>query len=689
MLNKGDKIKNHVLEKYLGEGSFGEVWLAKKQIELSDEGILVALKFLKYKPSKDETQEKFIEKVRREVATWIKASGHKNIVSVQDGFQFQTDTFVIVSDFADGGDLGSWLKNNGGKSPDLRKTVEIFCEILEGLQHLHTQTPEKIIHRDLKPDNILFKNGLPCITDFGVSRMSNTVSNSMVKGSSAGTPLYMSPEVLNNKPASRSMDIWSMGIMLYEMLAGNYPYFPKEGNIYSLILDIIQNPYQPLPADIPFEFQRVVAKALEKDVNKRYQSAVEMRSGLKTALKVWEGSIEQAETIEDEKAQNKHDFEKKLLTEQTKILQQEEIKFRQRYNDLFRKASEVGFKLKEQPIFNNEWLNRFENQIYNFMLEKERKPTLPLTAETSNNLVKWVIGGLSVLLFGVFGFIGINSLSGNRQTVSNTTVNKPLDKSLFNGKIDLAELRRQYNFAKNFAENVESCPYEISRKRIGYATDTIFENLKKYYGDSKVALGNYEKIENGYHDFSIYLLSAEKVLDNTGNPFMVLSIKKIDSIKNGVYSIDYEGLFLFKIKTVMAKTTFELSTMYFTEGFQCEKAINNIDKLLRGYDEKSYDVLISKLNSGGYKEFDNLVEKQELWKPVLNKASKFNDISIEILRKRGYSDKEIEHYYNQRIEGYTDAEIEKMRSQTQTAQAIENKRKAGEITISKINCLCG
>lgn len=298
MLHKGDKINNYTLEKYLGKGSFGEVWLAKKSIELSDDGILVALKFLGYQPNREKTQESFINDVKREVGTWIKASGHKNIVSVQDSFAFRDDTFVIVSDYAAGGSLGDWLSANGGKSPNLEKTVEIMSEILDGLTYLHSQQPDKIIHRDLKPDNVLFKSGVPCITDFGVSRMSQTITQSMaqVAATSTGTPLYMSPESFNKQSASPSMDIWSAGVILYQMLSGNFPYFDE--NPIALALEIISGKSpKPLPTNVPHEFQAVVGKALEKDVSRRFQTAEEMKIGLKEAFEVWKSGQTQPITV--------------------------------------------------------------------------------------------------------------------------------------------------------------------------------------------------------------------------------------------------------------------------------------------------------------------------------------------------------------------------------------------------------
>ena len=422
MLNKGDKINNYTLKEYLGKGSYGEVWLAKKSIELSDDGILVALKFLGYQPNKDGTQASFINQVKREVGTWIKASGHKNIVSVQDGFAFRDDTFVIVSDFAEGGSLGDWLNANGGKSPSLEKTVEIMSEILDALTHLHSQNPDKIIHRDLKPDNILFKSGVPCITDFGVSRMSQTITQSMAQlaTTSGGTPLYMSPESFNNQPAARSMDIWSAGVILYKMFSDDFPYYAD--NPITLALEVISEKLpKTLPPDVPPEFQAVVAKALEKDVSKRFQTAEDMKVVLKAALKNWE--INSIQIIVDKP----NPVQSIDVTLPIPIQPTEDWRVTNAENERQQKLAEAN-KLKETEKLNQNAASETKRRQAEID-DIQRGSKSQTNNQSSTNFWKWAVGVLSAFVVLIFGIIGISLLSNNSDSpignANNTSANRP------------------------------------------------------------------------------------------------------------------------------------------------------------------------------------------------------------------------------------------------------------------------
>ena len=196
MLKEGSEIKDYTLKTFLGKGSFGEVWLAEKKIEIADKKVPFALKFI----SDNTHGMSDYASVKREINTWIDASGNKNIISVQDGFIYE-NFFVIVSEYANNGSLRQWLRDQGGKSPSLEKTVEIMSGILDGLTHRHAQN---IIHRDLKPENVLLRGDVPCIADFGVSRIVDAASLEISQSGTnmAGSPLYMSPESFERiKPA--------------------------------------------------------------------------------------------------------------------------------------------------------------------------------------------------------------------------------------------------------------------------------------------------------------------------------------------------------------------------------------------------------------------------------------------------------------------------------------------------------
>jgi serine/threonine protein kinase len=295
MLQIGDEIKDYTLVKFLGKGGFGEVWLAEKKIELADKRVPFALKFI----TGESRGGADLETVKREVNTWIEASGNKQVVSVLDGF-LHDDMFVIVSEYADGGSLRQWLRNNGGKAPTVEKAVELMGGVLDGLTHLHSN---KIVHRDLKPENILLKGEVPCITDFGVSRVIETLSFGDTFGTNAaGSPHYMSPESFERIVPSPQVDVWSAGVILYEMLCGKFPY--QADTVPALVFEIITKDPKPMPPTIPQEIQNVVKKALSKHAVERYATAKEMRDALLKAFYLQDhvATVRDAELVETKKS---------------------------------------------------------------------------------------------------------------------------------------------------------------------------------------------------------------------------------------------------------------------------------------------------------------------------------------------------------------------------------------------------
>lgn len=268
MLEKDDKIGDHTLIRFLGRGQFGEVWLAEKQVPFSNQKFRHALKFLS-------NSEEVINlgAAEAEIATWIEASGHPNVMPVIDMIVHGTYV-IIVSEFADGGSLKDWLKRCGGKAPTHEKALEMVIGVLRGIEHLHSRS---VVHRDLKPDNILLQGDSPRITDFGISRI---ISENTAATNAGGSPLYMSPEAFLGSKAPQT-DIWSAGVILYEMVTGTFPF--RADNVFELS-EIVRNKQpKPLPDDVPLEIKAVIARALQKDRGDRFQSALEMRTAVEEA----------------------------------------------------------------------------------------------------------------------------------------------------------------------------------------------------------------------------------------------------------------------------------------------------------------------------------------------------------------------------------------------------------------------
>jgi formylglycine-generating enzyme required for sulfatase activity len=261
MLKPDDLIGSYQLIRKLGAGGFGEVWLARDLDSSTPREVAVKT------PLKSDVD---LDALLQEATVWARATGHPNVLEFLAARVFDGQ-IVLVSEYAPDGSLTNWLKQHGGRAPSVESAVEIAIGILSGLEHLHTRN---IIHRDVKPDNVLLMGAIPRLADFGISRVFKSTSKSAV---TAGTPLYMAPEAFNRK-RNQQTDLWSVGVILYQMLSGRLPFAGADiAELYGAILN--EDP-EPQPAFVPTWLRQSVAKALAKDPERRYQTAAEMIAAL-------------------------------------------------------------------------------------------------------------------------------------------------------------------------------------------------------------------------------------------------------------------------------------------------------------------------------------------------------------------------------------------------------------------------
>ena len=193
------------------------------------------------------------------------------------GFCVFRGQLVMAMQYVSGGSLRGMIGSVGAqKRLPLDEATEIAEGILLGLAAIHR---EHILHRDIKPENILMDGRVPKIADLGISRMLN--SNELA--SQAGTLFYMSPELLDIQGASFPSDIWSLGVTLYEMVTGRIPFGDMTTPV-GLIVDNIRRgdiiPPRDLRPDIPEELERIILKAMERNLERRFQSPEEMIESL-------------------------------------------------------------------------------------------------------------------------------------------------------------------------------------------------------------------------------------------------------------------------------------------------------------------------------------------------------------------------------------------------------------------------
>jgi serine/threonine-protein kinase len=320
VINKSSKINDrYQIIRTLGEGGMANVYLAHDTILDRN----VAVKILRGDLASDD---KFVRRFQREALSASSLS-HPNIVEMYDVGE-DDGQYYIVMEYVEGKTLKQLLKKRGNLT--ITEVMDIMLQLTDGMAHAHDSY---IIHRDIKPQNIMIlENGMIKITDFGIAMALNSTQLTQTN-SVMGSVHYLPPEQANGKGSTIKSDIYSMGILMYELLTGSIPY--KGENAVEIALKHLK---EPLPSikialpNLPQSIENIILKSTAKNPKNRYSDAREMYEDIKTALnesrmneprfvyKYSENDLDETKVLDDTvKA-----VEKKRVEEAEKIIKENE-----------------------------------------------------------------------------------------------------------------------------------------------------------------------------------------------------------------------------------------------------------------------------------------------------------------------------------------------------------------------------
>jgi tetratricopeptide (TPR) repeat protein len=272
----GQRIKDYELHEQIGVGGFGAVYRAYQPNVLRDVAIKIIL------PSYA-SQPEFVRRFERE-ARLVARLEHMNIVPLYDFWQ-DNDGAYLVMRWLRGGSLRARLKQG---PLELEAVARILSQISAALAFAHQQG---VIHRDIKPDNILLDDASNAyLSDFGIAKDLENVLTGTEHNVMHGTPHYMSPEPFRGEIITPASDVYSLGIVLYELLTGQRPYgsLPMAEIVYKKLHEPLPS-ITPLRADVPEAINGVIQKATAKDPTARYHDALSLVAALETAVQRTQG----------------------------------------------------------------------------------------------------------------------------------------------------------------------------------------------------------------------------------------------------------------------------------------------------------------------------------------------------------------------------------------------------------------
>ncbi|MCH7756284.1 serine/threonine protein kinase, partial [candidate division KSB1 bacterium] len=249
----GKTISHYRITEQVGQGGMGVVYKAR-DVKLNR---TVALKFLPADLTRDaEAVQRFMNEAHA-----ASSLDHPNICTIHEIDETEDGKMFIVMTFYEGETLKDKIE---GSPLSVEEAVDISIQIASGLAKAHSQ---KIVHRDIKPANIILTNdGTAKILDFGLAKMADIKLTKA--GTTLGTLAYMSPEQLHGDEVDERTDVWSLAVVLYEMLSGRLPF--KGENEQAIFFNIINEEPKPIDivrADVPKEIESVLDQAMEKAVD--------------------------------------------------------------------------------------------------------------------------------------------------------------------------------------------------------------------------------------------------------------------------------------------------------------------------------------------------------------------------------------------------------------------------------------